>query len=275
MLKLLVGLTILYGLALVGGFALQRRLLYLIDPVHVSPSEAGLPGVTELTIVAPDGVQVIAWSSKAQPGQRTLLYFHGNAGALADRRPRFERFTGEGWGVFMMTYRGYGGSSGMPTETDNIADAIRAFDRLVSLGVRPDEIVLYGESLGTGVASQVALARRPAGLILDAPFTSIPDVAKRRFWYVPVRLIMRDRYETKTIIGKIGVPLLIIHGTQDETVPIEMGRRLAQLAHEPKTFVELPNAGHSNLYIDGNDALGAVRSFINGLPPTTAGRPTL
>ena len=173
---------------------------------------------------------------------------------------------GEGWGVLMMTYRGYGGSSGMPTETDNVADAIRAFDRLVSLGVRPDEIVLYGESLGTGVASQVALDRRPAGLILDAPFTSIPDVAKRRFWYLPVRLIMRDRYETKAIIGRIGVPLLIIHGTQDETVPIEMGRRLAQLAHEPKKLVELPNAGHSNLFSEGNDGLGAMRNFIIGLP---------
>ena len=193
LLKVLIGLAVTYGLVLIAGYSLQRRLLYPAAPQHVSPQEAGLRDVSELRIDAPDGQNVVAWYGKARPGQPTLLYFHGNGGSLVGRTPRIERFMAEGWGVFMMTYRGYGGSTGMPTETDNIADAVRAYDRLASLGVPERDVVLYGESLGTGVASRVALQRRAAGLILDAPYTSIPDVGARQFWFLPVRLFMRDR----------------------------------------------------------------------------------
>ena len=244
---------------------MQRRLLYRVDTRHVSPREAGLHGVGELRIEAPDGAMIVAWYGKAKAGQPTLLYFHGNGGSLAERKPRIERFMNQGWGVFMMTYRGYGGSTGEPTETDNIADAVRAYDRLVSLGVPAKDIVLYGESLGTGVASRVALQRRAAGLILDAPYTSIPDVGAREFWYVPVRLLLRDRYETARIINKVDVPLLIIHGALDETVPVEMARELFRRAQQPKTLVVLPNGGHSDLYVNGNGGLEAVRAFLAGL----------
>ena len=132
-------------------------------------------------------------------------------------------------------------------------------------GVAAREIVLYGESLGSGVASQLALVRPVAGLILDAPYTSIIDMAQRMFWGLPVRRWVRDRYETARIIGRITAPILILHGTLDATIPVSMGRELAQLAHEPKTYVEFPNGGHSDLYLNGNDALGAVRKFMRGL----------
>lgn len=265
LIKIFAGLVVVYLLLLVAGFSLQRRLLYRIEPTYLTPTAAGLVNVAEIAIPAPDGVRVLAWYGAAKPGQSTILYFHGNSGSLAARTPRIERFMAQGWGVFMMTYRGYGGSGGAPTERDNVADAVRAFDTLTASGVEPRDIVLYGESLGTGVASRLAVERRAAGLILDAPFTSIPDVARPTFWYIPVRLIMRDRYETARIIDKINMPLLIVHGTLDATVPVAMGRALAQRAREPKTYVELPAAGHSNIYIDGNDGLGAVRAFVTSI----------
>lgn len=260
--KLLIGAVALYGLILVLGMSVQRRLLYRIDPVHVTPLQAGLPDVQELRIEAPDGVSVVAWFGRAKAGQPTLLYFHGNGGSLGTRTPRIARFMAEGWGVLMMTYRGYGGSTGSPTERNNVEDGVRAFDRLLELGLKADDIVLYGESLGSGVASAVAIRRRASGLVLDAPFTSIPDVAARAFWYLPMHLIMRDRYETWRIIDKIEMPLLILHGTKDATVPVEMGRELARRAHEPKTFAELPRAGHSDIYVEGYGGLAAMQAFL-------------
>ena len=265
LLKLGVGLLCLYLVVLVAGFLLQHKLLYPADPVRVAPAAAGLVDVRELEIPAPDGTRVLAWYGKAKPGQPTLLYFHGNGGSLENRTPRIDRFMAEGWGVMMMTYRGYGGSTGKPSEADNIADAIRTYDTLTSLGVAQRDIVLYGESLGTGVASRVAMERPSAGLILDAPYTSIPDVAAANFWFLPVRLMMRDRYETVRIIDKINTPLLILHGARDAMIPVRMGRELMRLAKEPKTFVELPRGGHSDLYINGNDALAHVRVFVQGL----------
>lgn len=265
LIKIVATLVGLYLLALVAGYLLQHRLLYPIDGQYVAPAAVGLAGIEEMRIAAPDGAQVLAWYAAAKPGAPTLLYFHGNGGSLAARTPRIERFRGEGWGVLMMTYRGYGGSTGVPSEADNIADAIRAYDTLRARGVPADDIVLYGESLGTGIATRVAVARPAAGLILDAPYTSIPDVGATAFWFMPVHAMMRDRYETKRIIDQVRVPILIVHGVLDRTIPVAMGRRLAALATVPVTLVEIPRGGHSDLYINGNDALSAVRAFINGL----------
>lgn len=260
--ELLIGALSLYAALLVAAVLLHRRMLYVLDPVHVKPEDAGLAGVEEIRIAAPDGAVVLGWHGKARPGQPTLLYFHGNGGSLLDRKPRIERFMAEGWGVLVMTYRGYGGSSGSPSETNNIADGIRAHDWLTASGVRASDIVLYGESLGTGVATRVALERRAAGLVLDAPFTSIPDVARRRFKLIPLKWIPIDRYCTERIIDRIAMPLLILHGELDAVVPVAMGRKLFALAREPKTLAVLPRGGHSDLYIDGNDALTLLKAFI-------------
>ena len=267
----MIVVEVMIVLALLGGvFAAavyfgQRRLLYVADRARTSPNDDGLTNVTEIEIAAPDGARVVAWHGPARPRQPTLLYFHGNAGTLATRAPRIERFMAEGWGVMMMTYRGYGGSSGRPTEAHNVADAIRAHDRLVGLGAAAQDIVLYGESLGTGVATQVALARPAAGLILDAPYTSIAEMAVAIFGINRVARYVRDRYDTASIIGRVSVPLLILHGTLDRTIPVAMGRRLFELARQPKTMAEFPYGGHSDLYVDGNNALAAVRTFIEGL----------
>lgn len=264
--KITAALVSLYLLVTLITYLGQRRLLYYPDPAHVRPAEAGLSGVGEVILNTPDGARIVVWYGKAKPGQPTLLYFHGNGGALADRAERIRRFMSQGWGVYMMAYRGYGGSSGRPTETNNIADARLAHGALVHEGVPPEQIILYGESLGTGVAARIAAERPCAGLILESPYTSITDVAVGEYPYLPVRLLLADRYETDKVIAQVRVPLLIIHGENDDIIPVSMAHKLMKLANEPKHLVVLPDGEHSDLYINGNNALPAVRNWIRSLP---------
>jgi pimeloyl-ACP methyl ester carboxylesterase len=262
LLKTIYTLAAIYLIVLALMYFGQRKLLYRADPVRVAPGDVGLKDVVEREIAMPDGVRVVAWIGKAKPGQPTILYFHGNAGSLAVRKPRLERFMAEGWGVFAVTYRGFGGSGGSPTETDVVADGKRVYDALVADGVTPENIIFYGESLGSGVATQVALEKPAAGLILDAPFTSTVDVAAHRYWFMPVSWAMKDRFETRNYIGRVKMPVLVLHGTLDRVTPVRLGREVARLAPEPKRYVEFPNAGHTDMYINGNNALDAVRDFI-------------
>jgi fermentation-respiration switch protein FrsA (DUF1100 family) len=255
-----------YAAILLGAYLGQRRLMYFPDRMRTPPTAAGLPDVAERVLDTADGERLIAWYGKARSGQPTILYFHGNAGSLANRAPRIERFMAEGWGVFMLSYRGYSGGTGSPTEAANVTDALLAYDTLVAAGVAPASIILYGESLGSGIAARVAAERPAGGLILDAPYTSIVEVAKGAYPFLPVDVLLKDRYETHKIIAKIKIPVLVLHGERDEVIPVSMGRELARLANEPKRLVTFPNAGHMDIYVDGNAGLGAVRDWIGALP---------
>jgi uncharacterized protein len=263
--KLAVGLAAAYGAIGLAGFLGQRKLMYFPDRHRTLPADVGLADVEERTIETPDGARVVAWYGRARPGQPTLLYFHGNGGSLSIRAPRIARFMEEGWGVYMMTYRGYGGSTGSPSEAANMADARLAHQALVKEGVAPRSIIAYGESLGSGIAVRMASELPVGGIILDAPYTSIVDVAAKAYPFLPVRLFLFDRYETTRYIGGIKAPLLILHGARDRVVPVAMGRELAQLAPEPKQLVIFPNGNHSDLYINGNNAINAVRNWIGSL----------
>jgi len=231
---------------------LQQRLMYFPDPVHFTPAQAGLSGVAEKAIVTPDGARVLAWYGRAKPGQPTILYFHGNAGSLETRSERIKKYMARGLGIFMMTYRGFGGSSGVPSEAANVADAVLAYDALGKLGVASNDIILYGESLGTGVAVQVAAARPAAGLVLDAPYTSMVDLAALHHPYIPGRWFMTDRYETRRHIKDVHIPLLILHGEKDDIVPVAMGREIFGLANGPKTLKTFPGAHHDDHYKFGS-----------------------
>lgn len=177
---------------------------------------------------------------------------------------------GEGWGVYMMAYRGYGGGTGSPTEAANIADARLAYGALLLEGVEPSSIILYGESLGSGVAVRLATERQVAGVVLDAPYTSIVKVAARSYPFLPVRLLLADRYESEKYIAQVHAPLLILHGERDAVIPVAMGRELFQLANEPKRLAVFPNGGHSDLYLNGNTALEAMRTWVAALRRTSA-----
>jgi uncharacterized protein len=258
-----------YAAILLAAYLGQRRLMYFPDPERVQPAEEDLPGVSERVLKTPDGERLIAWYGPAKAGKPTLLYFHGNAGGLANRAPRIQRFMDEGWGVYMLAYRSYAGSTGSPSETANVADARLAYGALVHEGVDPASIVLYGESLGTGVAVRLATERPAAGLILDAPYTSIVEIAAHGYPFLPVRLLLKDRYENSKYIAQVRMPLLILHGERDRVIPVAMGRALMAQANEPKRLATFPNAGHSDIYVDGNPALAAVRKWIGELkrPP--------
>ena len=244
----------LYALVTLVAWGAQRHLVYAPDPTYVVPASLGLTGVEEHRIEAPDGVSLIAWHAPAKSKQPTLLYFHGNAANLAARAERIRRFTAEGVGIFILSYRGYSGSGGVPSEVDNVADAKLAYAELRRIGVAADAIVLYGESLGTGVASQVALSLPAAGLILDAPYTSVVDVGAERYPFLPVRWLLTHRYETLRVIPNVRMPLLVVHGELDRIVPVEMGRKVfaAAIAAVPKRLVVLAGAGHGNHYRFGS-----------------------
>ena len=239
-------IVVLGAVVFLASSALQQFLMYHPDHRRIPPGKLGLTGVEEIELTTPDGNTLVAWTSPAETGQPTVLYFHGNAGGLANRGMRMKVLKDAGFGIFIMAYRSYAGSSGRPTERDNVADAKRAFDRMVAMGVSPEDIFVFGESLGSGVAVQVAAARKPGGVILDAPYTSMLDLAGLHYPYLPSRWLLRDRYETMRYIGRVKAPLLIVHGDQDQIIPAEMGRAVLAAASEaePKEYIEVPGAAH-------------------------------
>jgi uncharacterized protein len=252
MMKLAIVLASAYALIAIAAFAAQRKLMYLPDATRVAPASVGLAGVEERVLPTPDGARVVAWYGRAAAGRPTLLYLHGNAGNLANRSERMRKYLSRGLGVFMMSYRGYSGSTGRPTEANNVADAKLAYEALIAEGVRPEEIIVYGESLGSGVAVQLAAAKPVAGVVLDAPYTSIVDVAAGAYPYLPVRPFLLDRYETLRHLPAVTAPLLVVHGEADEVIPVAMGRAVYAAAKGPKEIVTFPGAGHSDHHFFGS-----------------------
>ncbi|MGQ0457806.1 MAG: alpha/beta hydrolase [Hyphomicrobium sp.] len=248
----LIALAAIYLAAVAIMYFAQRAFLYFPDAERVAPEATGLATVREIWIPAPDGEKVVAWYGKAKPGQPTLLYFHGNGGSLAIRDVRIRRYLALGRGVFMMSYRGYSGSTGAPSETANVADAKRAYDALIAEGVTADKIVIYGESLGTGVAVQLAAEKPARGLILESPFTSIAERASQLYPWLPVNLLLKDRYDSRRYISNVRAPLLIVHGELDRIVPAAMGHQMFALANAPKEMALIAGAGHEDHYLHGS-----------------------
>jgi fermentation-respiration switch protein FrsA (DUF1100 family) len=265
-LKSLIILAILaYAGLLALMYVFQRSLMYFPDRTRTPPAVAGLPRAEEVTLKSADGESVIAWYVPPQSAKPLLIYFHGNGGALNLRANRFRWVTAEGFGLLGVSYRGYGGSSGKPSETGFLLDASAAYD-FAAARVPPGRIVVWGESLGTGVAVALAAERPVGGVILDAPFTSAADVGAAVYPFLPVRWFMKDPFRSDQRIGRIKAPLLVLHGERDNIVPIRFGEGLFKLANEPKRMTRFPLGGHVDL--DDHGAPQAVKSFLNGLGTT-------
>jgi len=257
-------LLIVVAVGYLGGLAVlyfkQREMLFPIPPVgRTAPEAAGFSEADEHVLTTADGEKIIVWHVPAKPGRPVVLFFPGNGDFLAGRVSRFRGITSDGTGLVALSYRGYAGSSGHPSEEGLLQDAAAAY-AFTTARYDAERIVVWGFSLGTGVAVALA-AEHPIGkLILEAPYTSTVDVAANSFWFVPVRLLMRDTFHSDRRIAGVTAPLLIMHGTIDPAIPIAFGERLFALAREPKRFVRLPGGGHDNL--DSFGAMETARQFI-------------
>jgi len=257
---LLIVVSVAYACGLVMLFLVQRSFLFPVPTaVRTSPQAAGFPEAEEHLLTTADGEKVIVWHVPAKPGHPVVLYFHGNGDFLAGFFGRFRELIADGTGIVALSYRGYAGSSGQPSEQGLLRDAAAAY-AFTTARYRSDKIVVWGFSLGTGVAVALA-AEQPVGkLILEAPYSSIADVAASAFPIFPVRLLIKDPLHSDRRIAGVNVPLLVMHGVRDATIPITFGERLFALAHEPKQFVRFPDGGHNDL--DAYGATAIARKFI-------------
>jgi fermentation-respiration switch protein FrsA (DUF1100 family) len=256
----------LYALALTVLWAFQRDLMYFPDAVpRVPPSfYEMLAGVQEVSFTTADGLDLVAWHAPAPPNRPTVVMFHGNGGSLRGERYRLKHFKDAQMGALLVAYRGYSGNAGTPTEQGLYSDARAALDWLERAGVASTSVVLYGISLGTGVATKMAAERDFAAVVLEAPYTSTVDVAAFRFPIVPVSWLMEDRFESLARIRAITEPLLVMHGDRDYTIPQRFGRRLFEAANQPKQGFWPQGLGHSDIFDNGgfDTALAFIRRTL-------------
>ena len=239
----------------------QRGLMYFPDRVRTPPEAAGLPQASEHSLVTEDGERVLIWHVAPRGKRPVVIYFQGNGGGLSLRVTRFQSLVADGTGLIALSYRGYGGSSGKPSEQGLIADA-RTVHKFAVERYAPTQLVLWGESLGSGVAVALAAEREVGKVVLEAPFTSAADVGASAYPFVPVRLLMKDQFRSDERIGRVSAPVLILHGERDGIVPFRLGERLHALVQSEKRFVRFPDGRHEGL--DALGALSEVKKFISG-----------
>jgi fermentation-respiration switch protein FrsA (DUF1100 family) len=259
---LLIGLIGAYAALLLLMFVFQRALMYFPNPARTPPAAAGLPEVEELILTSADGEKLVAWFRPPRDGKPLIVYFHGNADALAARNNRFRWMIDDGYGLLAPAYRGYSGSTGYPSEAGLILDGKAAY-AFAAARFKPEQMVLFGESLGTAVAIAVAADHKVAGLVLDAPFSSAADVGAAAYPFIPVRWLIKDSFRSDQRIANVSVPILVLHGERDTVVPIAFAERLFALAPGPKRMLRYPLGAHLDLEDYG--AKDGIREFLRSL----------
>jgi fermentation-respiration switch protein FrsA (DUF1100 family) len=253
--RLLILLVIFYILVTGGVLFFEEKLLYFPSrDLELTPDQLGLP-CEDLRLTTEDGIGVHAWYMPVKDSRFTVLMCHGNGGNISHRLDRallLQRNLGTD--VLLFDYRGYGQSDGQPNEQGTYRDGRAAYRFLTGeKEIAPKRIILFGESLGAAVAVELATGVAAAALVLEAPFSSIPDMAHEVFPFLPVGPLIRNRYENEKKIASIRVPLLVLHGKRDRTVPFEQGKKVFEAAPEPKRFYPISGAGHNDTYITGGE----------------------
>jgi len=253
-------LLILY-LALLGVmFVFQRHLLYHPDRNVGSPQQYGLSGFEDLRAKSTDGLSIQMWYRPAKEGFPTIVYYHGNASNLGNRAGIYGALADKGFGVLALSYRGYGKSEGEPSEQGLYDDARAAIGFLTdSKHIPIEKILVFGESLGTGVATQMATEYPVGGLILEAAYTSVAARAAEIYFYIPVKLLIRDRFDSLSKIAKVKCPILFFHGELDPTIPVAHGRALIAAVTAPKETYFFPDIHHNDF--DSNVLSAHVLDF--------------
>jgi hypothetical protein len=239
----------LYLLALTGFFVFQRSFLYFPSHDHVSISEAHANrAFKNFPVKTEDGLDLTAWYAPATSRPFTFIFFHGNGDCFFTASPVADPYIAEGYGFLLAEYRGYSGLPGSPTEAGLYADARAYIKGLIAQGVKSENIILFGHSLGTGVAVQMAGEFHVGGVMLLAPYLSIAEMAQEKFPYFPAKYIALDRYENDKKMKNIHAPVLIVNGARDGLIPPSHGKELYELANEPRQFYSIPGRGHNDCF---------------------------
>ncbi len=260
----LVSLVVLvYFLATLGLYIFQRSLLY-------HPTENNHYGdklsvnIKEVKIATDDNIDLLAWYHNKDINKfKTILYLHGNAGSLENRIHKINHFEDMNINFLLLSWRGFSGNKGEPTEQGLYQDARSAVKWLIKQGVFEENIIIYGESLGTGVTTEIAQNRNFAGIILESPFTSMVAAGKSKYPIFPIRLLLKDRYESDKKIKNIKSPVLIMHGEQDKIVPFWMGEKMFELANEPKYSYFSKYDDHMMEY--NKELINSIKLFLKSL----------
>jgi len=229
------------------------------------PRDYGL-NAEEVSVLTKDSETLHAWFVKADPEESVLLFFHGNAGNISHRLEKIAPLVQRGISVFLLDYRGYGKSSGEPSEEGLYYDGEASYQKLITeKNVDPSRLFLFGESIGGAVAVQIATQHRCAGVILEATLSSVKDMASTIMPLLPIHLVLKSRFDSLSKIATINTPLLFMHGTEDEIVPYTQGQKLFDAAIEPKEFYSIQGAHHNDTYVLGGEAYyDKILDFIKG-----------
>lgn len=278
------GAAVYLGLALYL-YAFQARYVYFPElpsrQVDATPADIGL-AFDAVTLATADGEALAGWFIPAAAARGTLLYLHGNGGNIGHRLDPIAVFHRLGLNIFIIDYRGYGASSGKPSEEGTYRDALAAWAYLTQeKRLAPERIVLFGESLGGSIAARLAARHPPAGLVIYASFTSVPDMAQALYPMFPASWLARYRYDTRAALNSVNCPVLILHSREDEIIPFSHGQALLEAAHEPKRLVEL-RGGHNDALLVSRETyaleVGAfLQKFLSGRegPDTTVSQTRL
>jgi len=259
---ILLGL-ITYLIVLTYIYLFQRNLLYHPSDNGYQEDEINFD-YKEIYIQNKEGIKLKAWlHEKDLINKKTIIFFHGNAGNLRNRNYKLNELSKFDVNFLIVAYRGFSGNQGKPSEQGLYEDARSALDFLKIKGVKEKNLILYGESLGTAVAIETAQNKDLAGIILESPFTSMVELAQRYYPVLPVKFLLKDKYETIKKLPNINSPLLVLHGKLDNIVPFSMGKKLFEKANEPKFKYFVDNDDHMVRY--DQKLLNEIKKFISDI----------
>lgn len=249
--NLLIGVCLISYFGLVAFFYFAQSNMLFKNHSAIENANIDKLKIQDIRIKTPDGETLQAFYEPAMPNRPTILFFHGQGGGLELQKWRFYRLHKQGFGFLSIAYRGFSQSSGKPSEKGLFIDGLSAFDELVKIGVLPKDIIIHGHSLGSGVATYVASKRDAKALILETPFSAAVEVAQERFPWLPVGLLMKNRFESTKYIKEVNAPILIVTGGKDQVIPAKFGRKLYEFAPSPKQYVYFQNSNHNTMTKDG------------------------